>query len=124
MTGNRGGRVMADNDDEPETITLQLGQAALLATAGNLLSELWGDLAAGDRLTLADLDDRMIEAGLAWEHNGIRAISPELTSAVVDVQVALAHGDGGDASGFEADVAVAEAAFADHAPAKELEPVA
>ncbi len=84
---------MGDNDNrEPAALTLPLEQVRLLAAAGDVLSQLWGDLAAGDAITLGDLNERLDEAGLLEESDdGVSVLAPALVDAVVDVDVAAAH---------------------------------
>lgn len=104
-----------ENDNEVETVMVRREQLEALVAAGNLVSELWGDLAAGEALTLADVDLRIEDAGLAARFDGVTMISPVLTDAVVECGVALGRlgADDSGADDFEDDVEAAERGFAD-----------
>lgn len=104
------------NDNVPPTITMQASQARWLAEAGNLLSEVWGDLHEGE-LTYVDFAARLRDCGLATvTPDGVIVLQPDFCAAVLGVSVALDHIDGEDAGewgGFDEDVEAAEAAFGD-----------
>lgn len=100
---------MNDNSSSTATsITMPHDQAAALVAAGNLVSELWGDLAAGQQISLGDLDDKLEAAGLALRVDGVPVLADVLTDAVIDVGVALGRSEGD----FGDDVDEAERAFA------------
>lgn len=103
-------RVVAPPD--PGTITMPRAQAEALVAAGNAVSELWGELAAGEPIMMCDLDERLAAAGLVVPAGGgVMVLAPVLTDAVVDVAVALGRAEGDEFDGFggwDDDVAAAE----------------
>jgi hypothetical protein len=85
---------MTANDNTPDTICIPRHHAAALVAAGNVLSELWGDLAAGDAIAYSDLMDRLEEAEVAARYEGVPMLADSFSDAVLEVDVALRRGEG------------------------------
>jgi hypothetical protein len=94
----------ADNDDfptEPRTVSVPIDQARALLAAGELLTAMWGDLCAGDRLTLGEINARMDEYGLSAEtDDGVPVIADTLQSAVIDLSVLIDRSDADEVPAF------------------------
>lgn len=111
-------------ETEARPVTMTAVEAAALAATADLLTEMWGAITDGRPITQADLQQRMLDAGLLIEQGDTMVLSPVLVMAVLGVCEALDRdGDGSDsdwadraalkADDFGADVAAAEKAFAD-----------
>lgn len=81
------------NDNLPDLVSMTRDQASALLAAGNLLTDMWGDLAGGVPMTLGDINGRMAEAGLTMSVDGAEVISDVLLDAVVDVGAMIAASD-------------------------------
>lgn len=79
---------------QPSGITVSEPQARALTAAGDLVTQMWGDLAMGETITLDAFNERLREAGLTERHDGVDVIAQALVDAVVDVDVALGRAEG------------------------------